>query len=92
MVTCESCKRPEDAVNHVPGHVFVGWGCGWQLCPKCLGSQLMPTDEEVLQMEDSVSTIRENVGALAQEFSSKEAASRFVMKLIASLEKEYELK
>lgn len=35
---CQSCKRPEGAVNHVPGHVFVGFGVGWQLCPMCRGS------------------------------------------------------
>ncbi len=37
-VPCETCKRPEDAVNHVPGHIFVGWGMGWQPCPTCGGS------------------------------------------------------
>lgn len=35
---CLACKRPVDAVNHVPGHVFVGWGIGWQPCPSCGGS------------------------------------------------------
>lgn len=36
---CTTCKRPEDAVNHVPGCIFVGWGHGWQTCPDCGGSQ-----------------------------------------------------
>lgn len=31
--SCETCARPEGAVNHVPGHIFVGWGMGWQPCP-----------------------------------------------------------
>lgn len=44
--TCESCKRPEGRVNHVPGHVFVGWGCGWQVCPCCGGSTVLPSDEK----------------------------------------------
>ncbi|MEO8035468.1 MAG: hypothetical protein ABI837_13615 [Acidobacteriota bacterium] len=35
---CPDCKRPDDAVNHVTGHVFVGWGIGWQLCTTCNGS------------------------------------------------------
>lgn len=40
--SCLSCARPEDAANHVPGHVFVGWGQGWQLCPACEGSTRAP--------------------------------------------------
>lgn len=39
LVECPHCKRPEDAVNHVPGHIFVGWGRGWQPCVYCEGSQ-----------------------------------------------------
>jgi hypothetical protein len=39
---CPACKRPPDAVNHVPGHVFVGWGCGWQPCPRCGGTERIP--------------------------------------------------
>ena len=35
---CPHCRRPEDAVNHVPGHIFVGWGHGWQPCPHCGGT------------------------------------------------------
>ena len=35
---CPHCLRPEGAVNHVPGHIFVGWGHGWQPCPHCGGS------------------------------------------------------
>lgn len=35
---CPHCRRPEDAVNHVPGHIFVGWGHGWQPCPYCGGT------------------------------------------------------
>jgi hypothetical protein len=42
--TCSACKRPEDAVNHVPGAVFVGWGLGWRTCPKCNGTQRVPKD------------------------------------------------
>jgi hypothetical protein len=38
LVECPACKRPADAVNHVPGHIFVGWGHGWQPCSKCAGS------------------------------------------------------
>lgn len=38
-IECDACKRPEGAANHVPGHIFVGWGTGWQVCGKCLGSQ-----------------------------------------------------
>jgi hypothetical protein len=46
MVPCEHCKRPEDAVNHVPGHVFVGWGRGWQPCPHCGGTEQVPASSE----------------------------------------------
>ena len=41
-VECETCKRPPDAKNWVPGHIFVGWGHGWQPCPKCNGSGRVP--------------------------------------------------
>jgi len=33
FVECEACRRPEGAVNHVPGHIFIGMGHGWQPCP-----------------------------------------------------------
>ena len=39
---CPTCKRPKDAVNHVPGRIFVGWGTGWQTCPTCHGTQRVP--------------------------------------------------
>ena len=39
---CETCRRPEGAANHVPGHVFVGWGQGWQPCPDCGGTSIKP--------------------------------------------------
>jgi hypothetical protein len=42
LVECPCCKRPPDAVNHVPGCIFVGLGQGWQTCPHCNGSQLVP--------------------------------------------------
>lgn len=38
LIECTSCRAPEGAVNHVPGHVFVGWGRGWQPCPVCGGT------------------------------------------------------
>lgn len=37
-VECDECKRPEGAVNHVRGFMFVGWGMGWQPCSKCHGT------------------------------------------------------
>lgn len=40
-VPCPSCKRPPDAVNHVTGHMFVGWGHGWHPCSRCDGSALV---------------------------------------------------
>lgn len=27
--------------HHVPGHVFFGWGTGWQPCPTCGGTQVI---------------------------------------------------
>jgi hypothetical protein len=41
-VECPGCKKPEGSVNHVHGHVFVGWGCGWQPCARCGGSSRIP--------------------------------------------------
>jgi len=57
LVECPSCKRPEEpeaAVNHVAGHVFVGWGHGWQPCSKCGGSSrvLMSCATEVKVAEE----------------------------------------
>lgn len=43
--TCEHCVKPEGAINHVPGHVFVGWGHGWQPCVYCGGSMKGPDAE-----------------------------------------------
>ncbi len=37
--TCPDCARPADAVNHVAGHVFMTYGQGWQVCPRCRGTQ-----------------------------------------------------
>jgi len=39
---CDSCKRTEGTVNHVPGHIFVGWGHGWQACTQCGGRGILP--------------------------------------------------
>ena len=39
---CKECKPADDAVNHVQGHVFVGWGHGWQPCHACKGSGFDP--------------------------------------------------
>jgi len=44
---CESCRRPPGVKNHVPGHVFVGWGQGWQPCPVCKGSMVKPAPVSV---------------------------------------------
>lgn len=44
---CESCLRPAGVKNHVPGHVFVGWGQGWQVCPVCKGSMVKPVPVSV---------------------------------------------
>lgn len=35
---CQTCECPNDSANHVPGHVFVGSGAGWQPCPNCDGT------------------------------------------------------
>jgi len=43
MSDCQVCKRPDDGrVNHVHGHIFVGWGMGWQPCSACGGSGQAP--------------------------------------------------
>lgn len=39
---CPSCLPIPGAVNHVPGHIFVGWGRGWQPCIACGGSGVAP--------------------------------------------------
>jgi hypothetical protein len=38
QIECKTCKRPADAVNHVTGCIFVGYGIGWQTCPDCNGT------------------------------------------------------
>lgn len=35
---CPHCAPAPDQVNHVVGHIFVGWGHGWQPCVHCGGS------------------------------------------------------
>lgn len=40
--TCPVCARPPDAKNHVTGHMFVGWGHGWQPCSRCDTTTLVP--------------------------------------------------
>lgn len=35
---CPHCAPAPNAVNHVIGHIFVGWGHGWQPCIHCKGS------------------------------------------------------
>lgn len=40
---CPHCKPAPDAVNHVPGHIFVGFGIGWRPCIHCGGSCKVPT-------------------------------------------------
>lgn len=35
---CPSCLPTPGAINSVPGHIFVGWGRGWQVCVACNGS------------------------------------------------------
>jgi len=37
-VECPDCKQSNGAVNHVVGHIFVGWGHGWQPCIHCNGT------------------------------------------------------
>ncbi len=37
-VACDCSTPTLGAVNHVTGHVFVGWGLGWQPCPTCGGA------------------------------------------------------
>lgn len=49
---CATCKAPADAVNHVPGAIFVGWGHGWQTCPDCKGTRERPdptTDAKAIE-------------------------------------------
>jgi len=33
----KSVKKLEHEINHPVGMIFVGWGHGWQPCPKCEG-------------------------------------------------------
>lgn len=39
---CPHCAPAPNAVNHVVGHTFVGWGHGWQPCLYCKGSGVAP--------------------------------------------------
>lgn len=39
---CPHCKRKPWATNHVPGHIFVGWGMGWQPCNHCGATGVVP--------------------------------------------------
>lgn|SRR5215469_5636764 len=38
MVKCKGCEKLPHEVNHPQGMVFVGWGRGWEPCPRCGGS------------------------------------------------------
>lgn len=46
---CPHCKPTPEAVNWVPGHIFVGWGQGWQPCMHCHGSQRLPIEANACQ-------------------------------------------
>lgn len=39
---CPACKKKDGEVNHPRGMVFVGWGTGWHVCPRCNGSTRIP--------------------------------------------------
>lgn len=41
-VPCERCKKLDHEKNHPVGMIFVGWGHGWQPCPHCGGSGVVP--------------------------------------------------
>jgi|SRR5579859_980560 len=45
-IECPYCRKQEHETNHPPGMVFVGWGIGWQTCPKCGGSARVPASEK----------------------------------------------
>lgn len=69
---CPHCKRPDNPAitNWVTGHVFVGWGIGWQRCRFCGGSALHPKYEEAINW--LVATLKQIVplAAAAQPYRS----------------------
>lgn len=46
VVRCDGCLPAPDAVNHVSGHIFVGWGLGWQPCLKCHGAGIVDPENK----------------------------------------------
>jgi hypothetical protein len=66
IMQCPGCKKQEGEVNHPPGMVFVGWGTGWQPCPRCSGSGSIP-DEVLMSKDVEVLFGRDALVKLAQE-------------------------
>ena len=45
VVPCSGCEKQPDEVNHPVGMIFVGWGRGWETCPRCGGTGVEPKKE-----------------------------------------------
>lgn len=48
---CPYCERPDNPAitNWVTGHIFVGWGHGWQPCQHCGGTAIHPQYGEAIE-------------------------------------------
>lgn len=64
---CEGCAPDSEEVNHSPGMIFVGWGCGWQPCPQCGGSGLAEAARRKLADERCRRLIDELINTLSMK-------------------------
>ncbi len=49
---CPHCVQPEHYLNKVPGHIFVGWGHGWQPCLYGENERLRIIVEDLIKERD----------------------------------------
>lgn len=61
MSICQTCAPTPDEVNHPPGMIFVGYGHGWQTCPRCNGT-----------CYEITTTVEEDTGHIALRACAKE--------------------
>lgn len=88
MSVCQNCIPPPHFINAVPGHIFVGWGHGWQPCPHCKGTQEIPdpppppadVNRAYLELDDACAAlelVRGSYDALAAHERVMRAALRY---------------
>jgi hypothetical protein len=84
---CEGCQPLPGAVNHIVGHVFVGWGIGWQPCPICHGTGVKPPpDNDIGQkVRDMYEALKSDI-ALVWEMAERDTGPPTVEQFLADEE------